>query len=584
MHRTTCTRQSLGLAFLAALILIWPEIGARAQAPKAPLIIPINGTVKVQMSTKKPIKTFDNPKDSPVSIRTLQDDPSTVLVTGVLPDATRFELTDEDGQKESFDVIVQNDLQYLRTQLKRVLPTANLDLIPASNNSVIVAGTVTKAEDVDIIMRTAQSLGAGQAQQIQIINALRVGGVQQVQLDVVVAQVSRSAFRRMAFNFLADSRNTFVGSTVGQAVSTPTTVGVASTQLTVNGLLSGTPGAPGGAATNILGGVLHNSWGFLFFLQALRDESVVKLMAEPRLVTLSGRPASFISGGEQAIPVPAGLGQVGVQFEEFGTRLNFLPIVLGNGKIHLEVEPEFSDLNPANGTSINGTVVPGRNTSRVNTTVQLEAGQTFVIGGLIQHRVRASTSKVPVLGDIPFLNTAFSTKSYEEVEDELIIMVTPHLIDAQSCDQVVKVLPGQETRSPDDFELFLEGILEAPRGPRQVFQGQKYVPAYKNGPTYDLFPCGKGGCGANGCGGNGCGPQGCNTSGGGAMQPGNVAGPTYPRQSAPVAQQPRNYPAKGTNPMVAPLTRREAPAVEKSLPAQAPGPQESPENLFVPGN
>ena len=181
-------------------------------------------------------------------------------------------------------------------------------------------------------------------------------------------------------------------------------------------------------------------------------------------MTLSGNPASFLDGGEQAVPVPAGLGQVGVQFEEFGTRLNFLPIVLGNGRIHLEVEPEVSSLNAAAGVVIAGATVPGRQTQRVHTTVELESGQTFVIGGLIQHTSTGTTNKVPVLGQLPFLGTFFSTKTYSEEETELVVLVTPHLVDAQSCDQLTKVLPGQETRSPDDFELFLEGILEAPRG------------------------------------------------------------------------------------------------------------------------
>src|SRR5439155_8621972 len=141
----------------------------------------------------------------------------------------------------------------------------------------------------------------------------------------------------------------------------------------------------------------------LTLLQALSDEGLVKTLSEPRVVTLSGRPASSLVGGEQAIPVPAGLGQVGVQFVEFGTRLNFIPIVLGNGKIHLEVEPEVSSLNPAFGTTINGTTVPGRNTTRVNTTILLETGQTFVVGGLVQRRVEGGTTKLPILGDIPFL-------------------------------------------------------------------------------------------------------------------------------------------------------------------------------------
>src|SRR5262249_53913336 len=162
-----------------------------------------------------------------------------------------------------------------------------------------------------------------------------------------------------------------------------------------------------------------------------------------------GRPASFLSGGEQAIPVPAGLGQVGVQFEEFGTRVNLLPIVLGNGKIHLEIEPEVSNLDAAAGTTIQGTIVPGRVVNRITTTVELEPGQTFVLGGLIQHDVVANAQKVPVVGDLPFLGTLFSTKSYLETERELLILVTPHLVDALDCSQVPKLFPGQETRSPD---------------------------------------------------------------------------------------------------------------------------------------
>src|SRR5262249_6826687 len=139
--------------------------------------------------------------------------------------------------------------------------------------------------------------------------------------------------------------------------------------------------------------IINSQNSYLQFLRALRTEGVIKLIAEPRLVTMSGRQASFLDGGEQAIPVPAGLGQVGIQFEEFGTRLNFIPVVLGNGRIHLEVEPEVSVLNPDSGTTISGATVPGRTTQRVRTTVEIESGQTLVIGGLIQHRLLGTTTK-----------------------------------------------------------------------------------------------------------------------------------------------------------------------------------------------
>jgi pilus assembly protein CpaC len=507
MHRKMVRPRWLWSGVLLALVLSGPA-AVWGQDPPAPpprpgaLIVPINGTVRLQMSTRKPIRQVINPKDSAVNIRTVIGDPTTVLVIGQQPDVTRIELEDVDGKREVYEVIVQADIEYLRTQLRRGVPTASLEPIPTSNNTVILAGTLARAEDAPIAVNIAQSIG------FQVINAMRVGGVQQVQLDVAVVSVDRTQFRAMAFNFLLNSKNWFLGSTVGNAVGQPGLVGVGAPlgPTFLGQALSGVPGVPNGQPTNILTGVIHSGWGLLIFLQALKNEAVTKLLAEPRLVTLSGRPASFLAGGEQAVPVPAGLGQIGVQFEEFGTRLNFIPIVLGNGKIRLEVEPEVSRLDPAAGTSINGTVVPGRVTDRVNTTVELEDGQTFVIGGLIQHNMQAAIERVPVLGEIPYLATFFTSKSITETEEELLILVTPHLVDAESCAQRPNILPGQETRSPDDCELFLESILEAPRGPRTACEGGTYVAPYKNSPSASVYPCygGLGGHGGPGCGANGC--------------------------------------------------------------------------------
>jgi pilus assembly protein CpaC len=173
--------------------------------------------------------------------------------------------------------------------------------------------------------------------------------------------------------------------------------------------------------------------------------------------------------------------------------------------------------------------------------VELEDGQTYLIGGLIQHTVTANTSKVPIIGEIPFLGAAFSRKFFSDEEHELVILVTPHLVDAQSCDQVVKMLPGQETRTPDDFELFLEGILEAPRGPREVCTDGSYVPAFKNSPTASVYPCG-------GNGGNGkCGTQGCATCQGAGVDNGmpsaSVSGAAPLPSGAPVTKdRPANLP------------------------------------------
>jgi pilus assembly protein CpaC len=539
MHRILRMRTHLGALLLALIVIGVGDHGAAQEGgPRgSALIVPIGGTVRLQMTTKKPIRTVVNPVENAVNIRVVVGDPTTILITGQQPAVTRIELTDEDGKKETYEVIVQLDIEYLKTQLKRAVPTANITPIPTSTNTVILQGTVARPEDVDVVLKVVASIGG-----IQAINALRVGGVHQVQLDVTVVEVAREEFRRMAFDWLLDSKNFFFGNTTGGAVIEPSATGVGA-PLTVAGRLTGNPGTPGGDTTNLLFGVLHNSWGFLGFLQALRDENLVKLLAEPKLVTLSGRPASFLVGGQQAIPVPAGLGQVGVEFVDFGTQLNFLPIVLGNGKIHLEVEPQISNLDPTAGTSINGTVVPGRSTNRVSTTVQLESGQTFVIGGLIQRQVTASTRKVPVLGDLPFLGTFFSAKSYDERDTELLVLVTPHLVDAEDCSQIPKILPGQETRSPDDFELFLEGILEAPRGQRQPFQGHRYVPAYKNGPTADKFPCYNNGSGYGGYG-SGCGVEGSGQAPNGGSANGGYPNGGYPN---PNYSGGGGYPADGGN-------------------------------------
>jgi pilus assembly protein CpaC len=231
--------------------------------------------------------------------------------------------------------------------------------------------------------------------------------------------------------------------------------------------------------------------------------------------------------------------------------------------------------------------VPGRNTNRVNTTVELEDGQTFVIGGLVQNTVTGATLKTPVLGDLPFLGAAFRRLSFEEDETEMVILVTPHLVDGEDCNQVPKILPGQETRSPDDFELFLEGILEAPRGPRQVFPGNHYEAPYKNGPTAALFPCAGDQGGVNGR--SGAWNAGCNscnnTDAAGTSIPHPTATATAPVQQPPVdAAKPMLTPmapaAAGTDAPAAPTP----PAADKPAAPAGSLPSDLPPAVAPPGD
>jgi pilus assembly protein CpaC len=531
MHRTNrVARVPLGGLLLISLVVAGAHSGAQEKPEQAPpprpagvqgggpIIIPINVTKPLQMSIKPPprIKTVHNDRETVARV-TAGDDPTSVNVTGLTPGTAAIRFEAEDGRTETIEVVVQFDVSYLNSLIERSVPTANVTPIPGTNNTIVLTGWVQQAEDIETIVRLTQSV-VGNLQ--GVINAMRIGGVQQVQLDVVVARVTRSEFRRMSFDFMNFGFNHVLASTTGGAFRIPS-AGISGT-FPGNPTITNQVGQPNGAPANIFLALFNQNQDFFGLLQALRDENLAKILAEPRLVTLTGRPASFVAGGEQAVPTVSGFGgTAGVDFVPFGTRLNFLPIVLGNGKIYLEVEPEISALDAGAGVVIpGGGLVPGRVLQRVRTSVVMEDGQTFALGGLVQHTVQNSDSKIPLLGDIPFIGVAFSRKSSQEIEEELVIMVTPHLVDPMDCHQIPKALPGMETRMPDDFELFLEGILEAPRGKRCVSpDGKHYVPAYKHDPTMKVYPCGPAdcntGCRFNGWPGGdtfqmfGYGPNGC---------------------------------------------------------------------------
>jgi pilus assembly protein CpaC len=255
-------------------------------------------------------------------------------------------------------------------------------------------------------------------------------------------------------------------------------------------------------------GVLTPNHGVTGFLEALRTEGLAKIHTEPTITTLSGKPAYIISGGESPILTSSGQGSPSVTYKQFGTVVNFLPIVMGDGKIHLEVRPEVSQLDAASGIFIAGvtpTSVPGFAIRSAQAAAVLEDGQTLAIGGIIQTTQDTTLNKVPIIGDLPYLGHFFRAHSSRETEEELLILVTPRLVHPMDCAQLPKYLPGRETRTPDDFELFLEGIMEAPRGQREVLPAAHLV-----GSTAGMYPCGDASCGI---GGRFCGRLGCRSCG-----------------------------------------------------------------------
>jgi pilus assembly protein CpaC len=521
MHHTNRVPRFLAWALLIAVLVSLGATPAPAQEKLPPPgfeeiprleIIGIGQTRVIQMTTKAPLKLAVSDNPGVVGTEAMKNDPTSVLITGKSPGRAVVTLTDVNNKVERLDVVI-DDAEQRKAELldviRKIAPTATIQ-VNVAKNTIILTGNVSDIDTANRIMEAARGIfatpviaagGTGPpavVSTVTIFNGMRIVGVQQVQLEVVVAVVNRTRLRQMDFSFIVNGGRYVFNSTLNSPLAFANSLktaatGAATLQPNVN-----TPG-------NISFGVLGNKDSVTGFLGALNTEGLSKVLTDTRVTTLSGRPGQVVSGGETPILTSSGTGAPQITYKQFGTVVNFLPIVL-DGKIHLEVSPELSALNQANGITIPGvinTVVPGFDTRSAKVSVQLEDGQTLAIGGLIQNTVNATIQRVPVLGDLPVVGMAFTNKTYKETEEEMLILVTPRLVDGISCTQIPKYLPGRESRIPDDFELFLEGIMEAPRGPRTV-QGPRngYQGAHMLSPNIGHIPCAggaTGGCAAPGC-------------------------------------------------------------------------------------
>ena len=463
------------------------------------VIVAINGTATLRMSTNQALRTAYNEKETIARVQQIGNDPAAVLVVGLQAGSTKVKLTDVNGVEENFDILVQLDIDAIKSVIRLTFPTANVTPIAAGTGTIVLTGNVAHPEDIEPILRVARGVLGTQGSATEVYNAMTVGGVRQVQLDVTLAQVNRTEARIRNLNFIINGSTISAGSIMPPALIQSSTQQVQAGGLGV-GILPAPAIASPNSSANVIFGIVPTNFNIL--LQALRNEGLAKLLSEPRLITMSGHPADFLAGGQQAVLSPSsGINGPGVTFQDVGTSLRFLPIVQGDGRIFLEVEPIVRSVDNGLGINTSFGFTPGFTVQRVHTQITMDAGQTFAIGGLIQTSVSASTSKLPILGDLPFVGSVFSSINHSTQEQELIVLVTPYLVDAMDCKQAPCKLPGMETRKPDDFELFLETILEAPRGQRDVFPGKKYLPAYKNDPTACKYPCGgdRGGCDNGGC-------------------------------------------------------------------------------------
>ncbi|QDT48539.1 Type II secretion system protein D precursor [Symmachiella dynata] len=379
--------------------------------------------------------------------------PRQLRITAGAPGVTDVTVVDEFGQSHKLEILVVGDVRHLQSLLQLSFPDAAIHVTKVQNTAVL-SGWVDQPAQIRPIMQLTEQFFP------EPINNIQVGGVQQVTLKVKVMEVQRGKIRRLGFNFFDIGNNGYIISNPGNLIPirTLTSAAGAATSLDFN---------PAGATAMF--GIISDSNIFQGFIEALKEESLLKILAEPNLSVKSGSKANLLQGGEFPILIPQSLGTLSVEFKSFGVKLEALPIVLGNGRLSLQLIPEVSERDFSSAIETQGIVVPGLTTRRVQTAVEMDFGQTFVIAGLIFDRQTATTFKVPVLGELPFFGALFRRVRYDETETELLIMVTPELADPLKPCEVPPQGPGQFTSTPTDRELYLDGTLEVPYyGPQCV--------------------------------------------------------------------------------------------------------------------
>jgi pilus assembly protein CpaC len=358
--------------------------------------------------------------------------PTQVLVNGLAPGEISLLIWDELERSRSFDLRVDVDITAAAEEIHRIFPEERISVTP-SRSAIVLSGHVT-TEDVS---KHAGAIASAYSK--NVVNVLSFGpvGAQEVLLEVKFAEVDRTALTQLGINLFS----TGAGNTIGAI----TTGQFGGTRLDI----PSTPGTPADATVSDLLNV------FFFrpdihlggVIKALQARNLLQILAEPNLIAVNGKEASFLAGGEFPFPVAQpsgqGLSTITIQFREFGVRLKFTPVIQPNGNIHLRVMPEVSTLDFANSVTISGTTIPAISTRKADTEFELQDGQSFVIAGLMDNRVTTLINKVPGLGDIPVLGAFFRSKSNQKSNAELMVLCTVRRISPNN-----QAPPGPATPEP----------------------------------------------------------------------------------------------------------------------------------------
>jgi pilus assembly protein CpaC len=443
-----------------------PQPAVQAPITQAPEQVSPTGAAPLRVMVGKSllINTTDRLKRVAVTDPAIADavvvTPNQVLVHGRSPGEVSLILWDAAERSRSFDLRVDVDTTAASEEIKRIFPDEPIN-VSASRSAIVLSGHVANENDAKRASAIAEAFSKN------VVNVLTFGpvGAQEVLLEVKFAEVDRTALTQLGVNIFSTGAGNMIGNTTTQQFG-GTQVPTISDQFGVRAHpFPNTVQPTTGSSTNTFTSTLNFNDilnVFLFrpdihlgaVIKALQQKNLLQILAEPNLIAVNGKEASFLAGGEFPYPVVQpgqGFAAVTIQFREFGVRLRFTPMIMPNGNIHLAVKPEVSALDFANALTISGFVVPALSTRRAETELEIQDGQSFVIAGLLDNRLTSISSKVPGLGDIPVLGTLFKSKNLQKSKSELMVLVTARRISPANAAPPAPTMP-QQFLDPKKFD------------------------------------------------------------------------------------------------------------------------------------
>lgn len=424
----------LAMGFAASAAQAQPNAGVeRMSAIEQPIAIEINKGALVRLKRPAASVFITEPDVADVRVQS----PTLVYVYGKgVGETTLYAIDGRERVIVSSRVKVNHDLSAARAAIRDLDPDGKVRLA-SIDGALVLRGEVEDGEQAENIRRVAARFVGPKE---EVINRLQVRAPMQVNLRVRVAEISRTLTKRFGINW--DGVLSGTDAVIGIATGNPATIG--------GQFLTRVDGA-----NNIFGSVSKGALDLNGVIDALSEEGVLTILAEPNLTARTGETASFLAGGEFPIPVPQDQDTILIEYKQFGVSLAFTPTVLSGGRIALRVNPEVSELSRTDGVEISGFNIPALTTRRADTTVELGSGQSFAIAGLIQSTSNHTISSLPGLGDLPILGPLFRSDRFLRGESELVIIVTPYLVRPVSDHRMATPIDG--FYPPNDLERIMFG-------------------------------------------------------------------------------------------------------------------------------